>query len=276
MLENFDLRTTPFSLAGMVAVVTGAAGGIGSAIALRLASLGANLALIDLKLEALAPLEAKLAELGVRSISIACNVADENAVAAAAQTVKKELLNCDILVNNAGILGQAKRIEELTLADWNRTMEVNLTSIFLCTREFGRLMLEKRRGSIVNLGSISAAAPNASPPYGVSKAAVLAFTRHTAVEWGVRGIRTNSISPGFIRTPLSESHYADPDVLTHRLSIVPLRRLGATDDIACAVAYLASDAAQFVNGQDITVDGGFMLTPLIHAQPKKDQYDARD
>ena len=133
-------------------------------------------------------------------------------------------------------------------------------------------MLSAGRGSIVNIGSIAASKPNASPAYSVSKAGVLALTRHTAVEWAPRGIRTNAVSPGFIRTPLSAVHYANDELLQWRTSLVPVRRLGSTSDIADAVAFLASEAAAFVNGQDLVVDGGFLETSLMHAQPKADQY----
>ena len=101
---------------------------------------------------------------------------------------------------------------------------------------------------------------------------MLALTRHTAVEWGPMGVRTNSVSPGFIRTPLSEVHYADPDVLQLRTQTTPLRRLGQVDDIACVVAFLASDAAAFVNGQDLIADGGFLNATLTHVQRYADQY----
>lgn len=260
----------PYRLDGRVAVVTGAAGGIGSAIAARLTELGATVALLDLAQAEPALQQAAHALPHARALP--CDIADPASVADAADWVKANLGVCDILVNNAGVLGPHTSIQNTTLESWDRLMTINLRGAFLCTQAFGVQMLEHAGGCIVNIGSIAAARPNASPAYSVSKAGLLALTRHTAVEWGPRGIRTNAVSPGFIQTPLSAGHYADAEALALRTRLVPLRRLGKTHDIANAVAYLASDAAGFINGQDLTVDGGFLETPLMHAQPKADQY----
>ena len=237
----------------------------------RLAGLGASVALLDLP-QTVAALEATARDLPTRCIASTCDIGDPRSVDEAAALVRERLGGCDILVNNAGVLGPHSSLQGVTLETWERLMTINLRGPFLCTKAFGASMLERGGGSIVNIGSIAAGKPNASPAYSVSKAGVLALTRHTAVEWGPRGIRTNTVSPGFIQTPLSAVHYANEEVLKWRTGLVPLRRLGSTSDIADAVAYLASDAAGFINGQDITVDGGFLETPLMHAQPKADQY----
>lgn len=262
----------PHRLDGRVAVITGAAGGLGTGIARYLAHLGAHLVLLEPRLENLQALEQELQGLGAQVQSVACDVTDEAAVAQAGDAVAVQHGRCDILVNNAGILVPASPLEKLSLVDWNRSMAVNLTGVFLCTREFGRVMLRRASGSIVNIGSIGAHSPNSSPPYSVTKAGVLALTRHTAVEWGPMGVRTNSVSPGFLRTPLSEVHYANPDMLQLRTQVIPVRRLGTVDDIAAVVAFLASDAAAFVNGQDVVADGGFLHTTLMHVHQHADQY----
>lgn len=260
-----------YRLDGRVAVVTGAAGGIGAAIVARLAGLGAQVALLDLP-HAQPALDAAVQALPTRGLAGVCDIADPASVAAAAEAVQARLGPCDILVNNAGVLGPHVSLDGLDVPTWDRLMNINLRGAFLCTQAFGAHMLQAGGGSIVNIGSIAAGKPNASPAYSVSKAGVLALTRHTAVEWGPRGVRTNAVSPGFIRTPLSAVHYANDELLRWRTSLVPVRRLGETHDIADAVAYLASDAAGFVNGQDLVVDGGFLDTPLMHAQPQADQY----
>lgn len=259
-------------LEGRVAVITGAAGGLGAGIARHLASLGARLALLEPRVETLQALAAELRGSGAQVQELACDVTDETAVARAANDLLAAQGRCDVLVNNAGILVPASPLEKLTLADWNRSMAVNLTGVFLCTREFGRAMLQRASGSIVNIGSIGAQSPNTSPPYSVTKAGVLALTRHSAVEWGPMGVRTNSVSPGFLRTPLSEVHYANPDMLQLRTQVIPVRRLGTVDDIAQVVGFLASDASAFVNGQDIVADGGFLHTTLMHVHKHEDQY----
>ena len=260
-----------YRLDGRVVVVTGAAGGIGSAIVDRLAELGASLALLDLP-HAMAELERRAARMRATCLAVTCDIGDESSMLAAAELVKAQLGGGHVLVNNAGILASPSSIEAITVEMWDRTLGVNLRGTFLCTRIFGAQMLGNGGGSIVNIGSIAADVPNASPPYSVSKAGVLALTRHTAVEWGPRGVRANSVSPGFVRTPLSESHYAGSALVETRTRMVPLRRLGLAADIANAVAFLASDAAGYINGQDLVIDGGFTHTPLMHAQPHADQY----
>lgn len=262
-----------YRLDGRVAVVTGAAGGIAQAVVERLGLLGASVALLDLKPETLDGVSHRLERAGIPHAIYACDVSDPESVAHAAQQVRDQLGLCDVLVNNAAILTPAKAIADVDLGYWKRTLAVNLTGVFLTTQSFGAQMMSKGGGSIVNIGSISATTPNGSPPYGVSKAGVLAFTRHTAIEWGPRGIRANSVSPGFVRTTLSEPMYStEAGLREHRIASTPLRRLGAVEDIAKAVAYLASDASSYVSGQDIVVDGAFTLTALMHVQPKRDQY----
>lgn len=266
-------RDTNFaSLQDKVVVLTGAGGGIASAIVDHFARAGSRIVLLELRTAALAEVEQRLAAAGIESISVECDVAEESSVKAAAARTREHFGRCDVLVNNAATLAPATSIEKLLVADWDRTLAINLRGVFLTTKYFGDLMLGQGSGSIVNIASIAASAPNASPQYGASKAAVLAFTRHTAVEWGPRGVRANAVSPGFIRTPLSESNYADPDMLARRSNMVPSRRLGLPADIAEAVAFLAGDGASFVNGQELTVDGGFMQTTLMHAQPDAEQY----
>ncbi|ABE29374.1 short chain dehydrogenase family protein [Paraburkholderia xenovorans LB400] len=260
------------SLQGKVVVLTGAGGGIASAIVDRFARSGSRIVLLELRTSSLADAEQRLAAAGIESVSIECDVADESSVKNAAGRTVEHFGRCDVLINNAATLAPATSIEKLLVADWDRTLAINLRGVFLTTKYLGALMLNQGSGSIVNIASIAATAPNASPQYGASKAAVLAFTRHTAVEWGPRGIRANAVSPGFIRTPLSESNYAEPEMLARRSNMVPSRRLGLPGDIAEAVAFLAGDGASFINGQELAVDGGFMQTTLMHAQPKAEQY----
>lgn len=274
---NIDLHsaTVGFRLDGRVAVVTGAAGGIGDATARRLAELGAQVALLDLNLPSLQPIQNDLDAAGVGNLALACDVSDESAVNSAHQTVLKCFGKIDILVNNAAILAPSSAFEDVSTEAWDRTMAMNLRSVFLCTRIFGASMLGQRAGSIVNMASIAGSSPTATPQYSVSKAGVLAITRHLAVEWGPRGIRTNSVSPGFIRTPLTESQYRQPEVLEKRTRMIPVRRLGTPRDIADAVCFLASNASLFINGQDIVVDGGFLQTTLNNAQAEVSQYGGK-
>ena len=271
--EQQGSRPTPDArLEGRVAVVTGAAGGIAQGIVEHLARLGADLVLLDINEQGLTALRDRLCADGRRVLALRCDVSDPQQVAATADQVEQEFDGCDLLVNNAGRLPAASSIERQSVQAWDDSMAVNVRGVFLCTQHFGRFMLRRQAGSIVNIASIGAGAPNASPPYAAAKAAVIAFTRQTAVEWGPRGVRANAVSPGFVRTPLSEHMYATTNMAQLRSAMVPLRRLGVPADIAGAVAFLLSDAAAYVNGQDLQVDGGFMQTTLMHAQLHEQQY----
>lgn len=245
------------TLAGRTAVVTGAAGGLGRAIVVYLAGLGATVVPLDL---AVPPDAAER--------TLACDITSEESVRDAAADVVARFGGCDILVNNAGILPPSSPLESIDAALWDKVLAVNLRGAFLCTRHFGASMLERGRGSIVNLSSIAAALPNAVSAYGPSKAAIVALTRQTAVEWGPRGVRANAVSPGLVRTPMSEAFYADPANHDVRRAAVASRRIGVPDDIASVVAFLASDAAAYVNGQEIVVDGGFVHTALMNLQSR--------
>jgi NAD(P)-dependent dehydrogenase (short-subunit alcohol dehydrogenase family) len=245
------------SLRGRVAVITGAGGGLGDAMVARLAGMGAQVVATDVK----APDNPKAA------LSLACDITDEAAVEAMAGAVKARFGRCDILVNNAGIMAPVIPLEELPAEVWDRVMGVNLRGSFLCAKHLVRLMLAQRSGAVVNLASIGARVPNDIGPYGPSKAGVLGLTRQMAVEWGPRGVRANSVSPGMIRTPLSEHFYQNEKLRQGRIKAVPTGRIGVPDDIADAVAFLVSDAAAYMNGQDIIIDGGFMRTALMNVQP---------
>jgi glucose 1-dehydrogenase len=247
---------TYLGLKGGVAVVTGAGGGIGGAVAAALGRAGAAVALLDRDQAGCERVAAALGKAGVAALPIACDVADAASVAAAAEAARS-LGPCGVLVNNAGVL-KAGPLAMLPLADWNAMLAVNLTGYFLCAQAFGRQMLERGRGSLVHVASIAAQHPQGwSGAYSVGKAGVAMLSRQLALEWGPQGVRSNCVSPGLVRTPMSEAFYQAPGVAERRAAIVPLRRVGAPEDIAEVVAFLASERAQYVNGQEITVDGGF-------------------
>ena len=245
------------ALKGRVAVVTGAGGGLGGAMVARLAAMGATVVAADTK----APDNAQAA------LSLACDITDEAAIEAMAAKVKDTFGRCDILVNNAGVMAPVVPLEELPVAMWDKVMSVNLRGSFLCAKYLVRMMLEQKRGAIVNLASIGARVPNDIGPYGPSKAGVLGLTHQMAVEWGPRGVRTNSISPGMIRTPMSEHFYQNEKLHQGRIKVVPVGRIGRPEDIADAMGFIVSDAASYMNGQDIIIDGGFMRTALMNVQP---------
>lgn len=223
----------------------------------RLHGMGASVVTVDLK----AP------ENALAALSLACDVTNEADIEAMALAVKTKFGRCDILVNNAGIMAPVIPLEELPVATWDKVMSVNLRGSFLCAKHLVRMMLAQKSGAIINIASIGARVPNDIGPYGPSKAGVLGLTHQMAVEWGPRGVRANSVSPGMIRTPMSEHFYQNEKLHQGRIKVVPTGRIGRPEDIADAIAFLASDAASYMNGQDIIVDGGFMRTALMSVQP---------
>jgi NAD(P)-dependent dehydrogenase (short-subunit alcohol dehydrogenase family) len=251
-------------LNGRVCAVTGAGGGIGRAAALAMAEAGASLVLLDKDEATCRATEEAVRALGANALALACDIADVDSVTAA-ERASRAIGLCDILVNNAGIL-RAGSLATLSLHDWNLLLSVNLTGYLLCAQAFGKAMIERGRGAIVHTASIAGSKAQAfSGAYSVSKAGVLMLSRQLAVEWGAHGVRSNVLSPGLVRTPMSESFYQDPSIVQRRSAAIPLGRVGTPEDMAQVVLFLASDRAAYVNGQEIIVDGGFehMLMGLI-------------
>jgi NAD(P)-dependent dehydrogenase (short-subunit alcohol dehydrogenase family) len=244
-----------FPLAGKTAFVTGAASGIGAAIAEAFAGKGVRVAVVDLNAEAAA---AKAQALGSAAIAISCNVADETSVAEAVSKAKDTLGRIDILVNSAGIVDLAPA-EDISLAAWQRTLDVNLTGSFLVSQAVGRVMIEQKSGRIINLASqAGSVAIDEHIAYCASKFAVIGMSKTLALEWGEFGITVNTVSPTVVLTELGKSAWAGAkgDAMIKQ---IPSGRFAEPCEIAAAVVFLASDAAGMMNGADIIVDGGFTI-----------------
>jgi NAD(P)-dependent dehydrogenase (short-subunit alcohol dehydrogenase family) len=250
---SFDAQ----ALQGRVAVVTGAAGGLGLAICERLAAMGAQVLQLDLSLPA-SPTDTP------QGAALRCDIAQPSEVQAMGEYVRQRWGRCDVLVNNAAMSAPAVPLEQFPIEVWDRMFHVNLRGALLCAQALVPLMFEHQAGSIVNVASIAAHLATQVGAYGPTKAGLLGLTHQMAVEWGPKGVRSNSISPGMIRTPLSEAYYQAPGKLQAREAKIPLRRIGQPMDIGDAVGYLASDASAYLNGQDIVVDGGFTKASLAN------------
>lgn len=246
-------------LAGKVAVVTGAGAGIGRGIATGLAQVGATVVLLDRDETASGALQEITAQ-GGQGIFIQCDVTSDDSVRNAAARSLQEFGPASILVNNAGTM-RAGSLDTTSLDDWQAILSLNLTGYLRCAQAFGAQILEQGSGALVHVASISAYSPQSHcGAYSASKAGVVMLSRQLAAEWGPRGVRSNVVSPGLIRTSMTQGIYDAPGVLEARRALVPRRRIGEPEDIANAVVFLASDRADYISGEDIVVDGGFTRT----------------
>lgn len=245
-------------LSGKVCAITGAAHGLGATTARWFADRGAAVALIDIDADAAGELEAELSVAGAEVSAIPCDVADAGQVEAAVAAVAERFGRCDVLVNNATTMDWAP-LERVERAEWERVVATNLRGYFLCLQGFGRMMLAQGEGgSIVNVASVCSRNPSAaSGPYSVTKAAQVMLARQAALEWGDRGIRSNSVSPGVFETGIASAFQTDDGIRVRRERMMALERLGRPEEAAAVIGFLAGDAAVGVNGQEITVDGGF-------------------
>ncbi|MBO4287369.1 MAG: 3-oxoacyl-[acyl-carrier-protein] reductase [Kiritimatiellae bacterium] len=245
-----------FDFTGKVAVVTGAARGIGQAITLKLAEGGADVAICDLNVEWLEETKAKVEALGRKALPLAVDVSNGDQVNACIDTVLKEFGKIDIMVNNAGITKDGLLIR-MSDADWDAVLGVNLKGTFLFTRAVARPMMKQRSGAIVNIASVVGIMGNPGQAnYTASKGGVIALTKTTAKELGSRGIRCNAVAPGFISSKMTD--VLSQEVRDKYMENIPLRAFGTQQDVANGVAFLASDEASYVTGQVLSVNGGMI------------------
>jgi NAD(P)-dependent dehydrogenase (short-subunit alcohol dehydrogenase family) len=243
-----------------VALVTGAARGIGLAVAKRFLSEGWRVALLDIENELLQAALAGLANAD-GTLALHCDVSDKKAVASAFTEVERRFGRLDALVNNAGIAVFAP-LMELSDDDWNRVLAVNLTGPFLCTRAAVPLMREHGGGAIVNITSISALrASTLRAAYGTSKAGLAHLTKQLAVELALLGIRVNGVAPGPVDTAMAKAVHT-PEIRADYHDTIPLNRYGLEEELAEAVFFLSSERASYITGQILSVDGGFEATGI--------------
>lgn len=244
-------------LANKVAIITGAAGGMGKSDALLFAKEGAKVAITDLQEDKLREVVREIVESGGEAIALRHNVAsEEDWVRVVDETVAK-FGKVDILVNNAGV-SNATPFMDLTVEGWEKTMSINVTSIFLGQKYVIPHMIEAGGGSIINISSIAGlTGGSGAGPYTASKGAVRMLTKATAVDFAKYNIRANSIHPGYIETPMTVDLFKDEKMNQWFLSQTPLPRLGKPEDIANGVLFLASDESSYITGVELPIDGGY-------------------
>lgn len=265
MSQISDLSGNWLGLDGRVCVVSGAGSGIGAAIAKGLGQVGAKVALLDRNITAASEVAKEIQAMGGQALAVECDISSEEAVKRAADTVRNKLGLCYGLINNAGLL-KPGALEEVSVDDWNAVLSVNLTGYLVCSREFSKDMFANQHGSIVHIASISALHPQTrSGAYSPSKAGVLLMSRQMAAEWGPRGVRSNAICPGMIRTALSAKFYEEPGFEEKRSMVTANRRIGEPLDIANPAIFLTSDRSAYMNGAELLVDGGLgcMLMDMV-------------
>lgn len=246
-----------FSLKGQVALVTGATRGIGRAVAARMVEAGARVIVSSEDPEACKATATELSANGKQAIGIACDVSKRGEVEALCQRALAWQGHIDTVVCNAGVAPHMGPIGTASDAEWNLTMTVNLQSVLWLTTGLIPAMAARGGGAVIITASIAGVRGNkAIGLYGLSKAASAELARNLAVEWGPRNVRVNAISPGLIQTEFARPLLDNPEVMTRRLALTPLRRAGTPDEIAGVAVMLASPAGAFITGQNLIVDGG--------------------
>lgn len=252
-----------FDLTGKKALVTGGAGGIGKACAIGMAKAGADVAIIDLKQEMGQETVEEIKRLGRKSMLISRDVADPKQVAEMVGQVVREFGRLNIAFNNAGIRGGGNAtIDDDALEIWHRVIQVNLNSVFYCAREEAKYMIPQKYGKIINTASMSGTIVNNLPQstglvaYCTAKAGVKHLTKALAMEWVKYGVYVNSISPGYIVTPMTQIVQETPSLLKQQNYTTPMHRQGEAEEMVGGVLYLASEASSFTTGIDLIMDGG--------------------
>lgn len=245
-------------LAGKVALISGGARGMGAHEARLFVAEGAKVVMGDVLDDLGRAVEDEINQAGGEAAYVHLDVTNEQSWRDAVETAVSRFGGLHILVNNAGVIG-AGRVEDVTLEEWNRVMDINSTGVFLGSKVAIPAMRNSGGGSIVNISSQLGlvGTDNSSPQYQSSKGAVRLLTKTTAIQYAKEGIRANSVHPGPIETPMTEARHADPVLRALTLSRIPLGRYGLPDEVAKGVLYLASDDASYVTGSELVIDGGW-------------------
>lgn len=262
------MADTQFDLTGKVAIVTGASRGLGQYFARALAAAGADLVLTSRKAEALRDFASEIEKTGRRALALSLDVRDQGSIQRMAADAAAHYGRIDILVNNAGC-NVRKPALEVTWDDWNLILDTNLRGTFFVSQAVVPHMIARKRGRIVNIGSVTAVAGYAGlGPYGASRGGVKQLTMSLADDWGVHGVTVNCLAPGWFKTAQNAVMYENQEWVSYLCDRIPLKRPGQPRDLDGAIVFLASDASEYITGQTLLVDGG-ISTGATRALPQK-------
>jgi NAD(P)-dependent dehydrogenase (short-subunit alcohol dehydrogenase family) len=251
-----------FNMKGNCSVVTGGARGLGYAMAKALAEAGSDIIIADIDLDAAKKAAKQILKTGVKALAIKCDVTKERDCHILVETALNKFEHIDVLINNAGICKHIDS-EKMTFKEWYEVMDVNLNGVFLMSQAVGRVMIQQKRGSIINISSMSGIivnVPQNQCAYNTSKAGVIMLTKSLASEWSKYNIRVNAIAPGYMKTELTRQFFEDnSDMVNQWMQLSPMKRPGTPDELGGIAVYLASNASSFVTGGVFVVDGGYTI-----------------
>jgi len=251
-----------FNLKGKCAIVTGAATGLGKAMANALADAGANIVIFDINKEKAEKTAEEIRKKNVEVMVVKADVTSYDEISSGVKKVLEKFGKIDILINDAGIVRHVKA-EEMSLKDWNDVINVNLTGVFIVSQIVGKVMIEQKSGSIINISSMSGLivnTPQCQCAYNASKAGVILLTKSLATEWAGYNVRVNTIAPGYMNTELTAMFIKDErnkPTVDRWMQFTPMGRVGEPEELGGIAVYLASDASSYVTGSVFTVDGGY-------------------
>ncbi len=245
-------------LTGKTAIVTGATKGLGLAAAKNLALAGANIVVVSRTAADCEKVAKEIKETGKEAAAVPLDISKEDSIIRLVNQTVATFGSIDILVNNAGT-AVTKKAEDLSAQEWDTVVDTNLKGVFLLSREAGKVMIKQNKGKIINIASIFGVVGDKRVlPYLASKGGVIQLTRGLALEWARYNIQVNAVAPGYVMTSMNEKELQDEKIYEYVTGKIPLRRLGKADEVAAAIVFLASEAANYITGTVLPVDGGWL------------------